>query len=350
MAFNKKSIQIFSATALLLLLAVCAAAAVEAGTITDMKGRKVTLPDPLRKVYAPSPYGSYIMYSVDPSLLAGLIFPIREEDKKYFPQVVRALPVIGSLFGQGQAANIEVLLKARPDLLIMWATDKSAINQKTEESLKKLNIPFAYAVAGSLADYPEVYLFLGKVLKREKRTKQLSLYCKNTLEEIKGVVNRVPPGKRPSVYYAEGMDGLSTECDDSIHVELLKLTGDRDVHRCHTSCHKGFEKVSLEQVMLYKPDVIIAQEKVFFDKVFKDPAWRNVKAVREKRVYLIPRHPFNWFDRPPSFMRILGLKWLTSILYPGEYKVDIIKEAKDFYRLFLGVELSAEEMRQVIYP
>jgi len=350
MTFNKKSIQIIAATALLLLLSVGITSAVQAKTITDMKGRKVTLPEPIRKVYAPSPYGSYIMYSVDPSMLAGLIFPVKEEDKKYFPQAVQSLPVIGSLFGQGQAANIEVLLKARPDLLVMWSTDKSAVNQKTEESLKKLHTPFVYAVAESLADYPDVYLFLGKVLKREKRTKQLSLYCKKTLEEVKGIVGRIPAGKRPSVYYAEGVDGLSTECNDSIHVELLRLTGDKDVHRCHTSCHKGFEKVSLEQVMLYKPDVIIAQEKVFFDKVFQDPAWRNVKAVREGRVYLIPRHPFNWFDRPPSFMRILGLKWLTNILYPGEYKIDIVKEARNFYRLFLGVELSAEEMRQVIYP
>lgn len=350
MTFNKKSIQIIAATALLLVLSVCIAAAVEARTITDMKGRRVTLPDPIRKLYAPSPYGSYIMYSVDPSLLAGLIFPIKEEDKKYFPQPVQSLPVIGSLFGQGQAANIEVLLEARPDILVMWSTDKSAINQKTEESLKKLHTPFVYAVAESLADYPDVYLFLGKVLQREKRTKQLSLYCRKTLEEIKGVVNRIPVGKRPSVYYAEGVDGLSTECNDSIHVELLRLTGDKDVHRCHTSNHKGFEKVSLEQVILYQPDVIIAQEKVFFDKVFQDPAWRNVQAVREGRVYLIPRHPFNWFDRPPSFMRILGLKWLTNILYPREYKIDIVKEARDFYRLFLGVELSADQMKRVIYP
>jgi len=130
MTFNQKSIQIIAATVLLLLLSVGITSAVQAKTITDMKGRKVTLPEPIRKVYAPSPYGSYIMYSVDPSLLAGLIFPIREEDKKYYPQAVRTLPVIGSLFGQGQAANIEVLFKARPDLLIMWATDKAATNQK----------------------------------------------------------------------------------------------------------------------------------------------------------------------------------------------------------------------------
>jgi iron complex transport system substrate-binding protein len=49
-------------------------------------------------------------------------------------------------------------------------------------------------------------------------------------------------------------------------------------------------------------------------------------------------------------MRIIGLKWLTSILYPKEYQIDIVKEARGFYRLFLGVEVSNEEMRQIIYP
>jgi len=344
---NNKRIRLITAIAVFLAVSVFGVDAAKALTVTDMVGRKVTLPDSIRKVYAPSPYGSYIMYSIDPSMLAGLNLPIKDEDRKYFPKALQNLPVIGSLGGQGQAANIEVLLKAKPDLLIMWSANRSAINDRSAESLKKLNTPFVYAVAESLSDYPDVYQFLGKVLKREKRAKQLSSYSRKTLNEIKDIV---PAGKRPTVYYAEGVDGLSTECNDSIHVELLKLAGDTDVHRCHTSCHKGFEKVSIEQVMLYNPDVIIAQEKVFYDKVFKDPVWRNVKAVREGRVYLVPRHPFNWFDRPPSFMRILGLKWLTNILYPGEYKIDIVKEAREFYRLFLGVELSRDEMKEVIYP
>jgi iron complex transport system substrate-binding protein len=348
--FNKRKTGIAVAIIVMFLaVAVIPVHTAMAREITDMAGRTVALPDPIRRVYAPSPYGSYIMYSVDPSMLSGLNLPIKEEDRKYFPKEVQGLPVIGSLSGQGQAANIEVLLKARPDLLIMWSANRSAINERTEASLKRLNTPFVYAVAESLNDYPDVYLFLGKVLKREERTKQLSSYCRKTLEEVKNVVSRIPAKKRPSVYYAEGMDGLSTECNDSIHVELLRIAGDKDVHRCHTSNHKGFEKVSIEQVMLYNPDVIVAQEKVFYDKVYSDPVWQNVKAVRDKRVYLIPRAPFNWFDRPPSFMRILGLKWLTNCLYPNEYRIDIVKEAQAFYGLFLGVEVSNEEMRRIIY-
>jgi len=338
------SIAVFGA-----LTAVLLAGSARAREITDMAGRKVSIPDTIRKVYAPSPYGSYALYSIDSSLVSGLIFPIKEEDKNYVSRSLRDLPVIGSLFGQGQTANIEVLLKARPDLIVMWSAQKSAMDAKTEETLKKLNVPYVYAVAESLYDYPEVYRFLGNVLNRGEKADKLAAYCQKTLADAKATVDRIPMAKRPTVYYAEGVDGLSTECNDSIHVELLRMAGDTNVHRCHTSCHMGMEKVSLEQVMLYNPDVIVAQEKTFFDKVLKDPRWQSIKAVQEKRVCLIPRTPYNWFDRPPSFMRILGLKWLVSCLYPTEQKGDMVKEAKEFYRLFLGVDLSNEEMKNVMH-
>jgi iron complex transport system substrate-binding protein len=71
--------------------------------------------------------------------------------------------------------------------------------------------------------------------------------------------------------------------------------------------------------------------------------------VKENKVYIIPKVPFNWFDRPPSFMRIIGLKWLLSNLYPAAYKSDFNKDARDFYRLFLNIELSQEEMTRVIF-
>lgn len=338
------SIAVFGALALALL-----AGSARAREITDMAGRRVSIPDTIRKVYAPSPYGSYALYSIDPSLASGLIFPIREEDKKYVGGALRDLPVVGSLFGQGQTANMEILLKTRPDLIVKWSAKKTAFDEKAEASLKKLNTPYVYAVAESLYDYPEVYRFLGRVLGREERTERLAVYFRKTLAEAKTVVDRVPVERRPGVYYAEGVDGLSTECDDSIHVELLRITGDRNVHRCHTSSHMGMEKVSLEQVIMYNPDVIIAQQKTFFETVARDPRWQNVKAVKEGRVHLVPRAPYNWFDRPPSFMRFMGLKWLMSCLYPAEYKGDIVKEAREFYKLFLGVDLSNEEIRKVMY-
>ncbi len=340
--------KIFTLTIVLLLVCLFTVSGAAAREVVDMVGRKVTLPSVIKKVYAPSPYGSYILYAMDPKLMAGLIFPLKEEDKRFLDKSVHHLPVIGGLFGQGQTANMEVLLKQKPDLIILWTTGKAAINEKAEETLNKLNIPYVYAVAENLAAYPDVFLFLGKVLGREERGKMLARYTRGVLYNVAAVVDQTPWEKRPSVYYAEGTDGLKTECNDSIHVELIKLAGDRDVHRCHTASHVGMEKISLEQVIIYDPDVIVVQEETFYDKVFSDPRWQHVKAVREKRVYLVPRLPFNWFDRPPSFMRILGLQWLMGCLYPERYPLDIVREARTFYKLFLGVDVPYGEMKAVI--
>lgn len=320
----------------------------DAREITDMAGRKVMLPDPINKVYAPSAYGSYIMYSVDQTLLAGLIFPLKQEEKEYFRKDAQKLPVIGSLFGQRQTGSIDLLLKAKPDLIILWSAKKSALDQKAEEALTKLGLPYVYAVAESLDDYPDVFVFLGRLLGREERTERLADYCRKTLSDTRSVLSRIPVNRRLKVYYAEEADGLSTECDDSIHAELLKLAGDSNVHRCQATTHMGMEKLLPEQVKRYNPDAIVAQEKVFFDKVPKEPAWRSVKAVKEGRVFLVPRIPFNWFDRPPSFMRILGLRWLMNSLYPDDYRIDIAKEAREFYKLFLDVDVRDQEMRSII--
>ncbi|HEX9022661.1 MAG TPA: hypothetical protein VF799_02365, partial [Geobacteraceae bacterium] len=64
---------------------------------------------------------------------------------------------------------------------------------------------------------------------------------------------------------------------------------------------------------------------------------------------LIPDQPLNWFDRPPSFMRFIGLKWVMNLLYPDHYRIDTVKEAREFYRLFLGVEVSDGEMKVIIH-
>jgi len=315
--------------------------------ITDMGGRTVTIPDQIKRVYAPSPYGSYILHSIVPDLMAGLIFPLKEEDKLFLNPAVQNLPVIGGLSGQGVTANMEVLLTMKPDLLLMWG-GRNVFRDTASEPIKKLGVPYVYATVDSMVDYPAVYTFLGKLFKRQERAARLAAYCRTTLSEVEKVVSRIPPERRPLVYYAEGADGLASECDDSIHVEILRRAGDKNALRCHTSNHKGFEKVSLEQVIMYNPDVIIAQEKVFYEKVKSSPAWRNVKAVKNGRVYLVPHVPFNWFDRPPSFMRFLGLKWVMSCLYPKEYPVDIINEAREFYKLFLGSNVSENDMKKIV--
>jgi len=318
----------------------------QAKTITDMLERTVEIPSKPQRVYAPAPYGSYALYAMDPSLLVGWIFSIKEEYLPYLHKRLETLPTIGRVFGAGQSANLEVLLSHHPDLILMWS-HQNEFTQKEEERLKLLNTPVIYAKEESILEYPSVFRFLGKALDRQERGDALATYAENVFEKIKTTVAANDPSKRPKVYYAEGLDGLATECDDSIHVELLKIAGDVNVHRCHTSSHKGLEKLSMETLLQYDPDVIFVQEKMFFDEIYQRPLWNNLKAVKKRQVYLVPRIPFNWFDRPPSFMRLLGIQWVMVHLYPDRYEMDIAEETQTFYKLFLGVALSKQQLKTI---
>ena len=108
------------------------------------------------------------------------------------------------------------------------------------------------------------------------------------------------------------------------------------------------EQVSLEQVIAWNPSLILVQEPVFYDRVFGEPGWKTLAALAQRRVFLIPRHPFNWIDRPPSFMRALGAQWLAHLLYPQLYPFDLPTATREFYRLFLQVELDENSLKTVL--
>jgi iron complex transport system substrate-binding protein len=314
--------------------------------IVDMYGRKLSMPDRARKVVSIGPTGTYLLYAIDPTMLAGLNFPVRKEQKRYLHGRMSRLPVIG-WFGQGQAPNRETLMMIRPDVIFTSKLDQS-LSAKVNEQMKVMKMPVVELTVDTLPEYPDAFLRAGRILGREGRARKLSDYGRKTLEEAGAVVGGIPREKRVTVYYAEGPDGLSTECDTSRHVELIRLAGGVNVHRCVSRNPYGLEKVSLEQVLMYDPEVILAFDAGFHRRVFKDPLWRNIRAVKTGRVYLIPSAPINWFDRPPSFMRFIGLKWVLNRLYPDHYRINMVKEARNFYRLFLGVEAPEGEMRRVV--
>ncbi len=316
--------------------------------IIDMSGRKVTIPDVISKAVAVSPPGTYLLYAIDPEILAGLNFPLWESEKKYTVRKNRQLPIIGGIAGQGRTMNREVLLQVKPDFLLQWAWQDDATNRKFLDSMASMPFPVVCVRLESIEDYPDALRFIGDITNRKERGEELRQYALDTLNEAKAMAAKTPKDKKVRVYYAEGTDGLSTERAKSVHAELIPLAGGINVHQGEELDHYGMEKISMEQLLLYDPEVILVKEQTFFDTVFTDPRWKNLRAVREKRVYLIPYEPFNWFDRPPSFMRLLGIKWLLSLLHPELFTVDMVAETKSFYKLFLGVELNETQAMEVL--
>jgi len=106
------------------------------------------------------------------------------------------------------------------------------------------------------------------------------------------------------------------------------------VHNVASEQPGGLALVSIEQVLLWNPDVIITIDRDFAAGVRDNPLWNSVNAVRDGRVHLSPKLPFGWVDFPPSVNRLIGLWWLAKIIYPELFPEDLRTLTRDFYTRF----------------
>jgi len=332
---------------LFVLLLVLASLQADTRVFTDIRGNSVTLADPIERVYGSAPPITFMLYVIDDKQLVGVNFPQKNDANTngdmFLSDSFMKLPILGGWHGNN-TPNLEAIMNKKPQVIITW--DTALLNDKTQNDLKKIGIPALKVNIDQSENYPEVFRYLGKVVQRETRANALADMAQTYLDELKNFVATIPENERPKVYYAEGKQGLQTECDISFHSEPFLKAGGNLVHKCVQNSVIGMQEISFEQVMTYNPDVIIVQDEQFYKTIFQDKKWAMLKAVKAKRVYLVPKTPFNWTDRPPSFMRIIGAHWLASLFYPKQYPYSIQSKVKAYYQLFFGVTLSDADLKR----
>ena len=322
-------------------------------TVTDMAKRQVQVPQAIKSVYSVSPMGDIMMYTLAPSKVAGTTCDWTAEERRYLLDEYNTKPVLGGWFGKNTTGNPEVILKAHPDLVLsMGLLDKTGISS-AERLQNQLGIPVVM-VDGTLTNSDASYRFLGGIIDETERADKLAAYCRKTVNDVQTIAAAIPSDQQVRVYYAEGLNGLETDPKGSQHAEVLDLVGGLNVADVPMLRGYGRPTVSLEQLLVWQPAVIIVcVDRGYADgtgnwtRVMSNPAWQNVAAVKNGKVYEIPSLPHNWFDRPPSVNRILGLLWLGNLLYPDRFKLDI-RKTKEFYDLFYHKALTDTELDEVL--
>jgi iron complex transport system substrate-binding protein len=322
-------------------------------SIHDCTDHPLHVPERISRAFGTSPIVTQVLYALDPSLLVGLNFPFRTLHGNGATSYMLGVPILGGWFGNGQSLNLESLLIANPQLVLSLKLKGASplAPRKPETLFKQFGIPHAYLCLDGIQDYPKIFSWLGQALGKEDRAQRLSCFADQSLREAQEIIECIPTVKRPTVYYAEGPDGLRTECDKSQHAWFIPFCGAINVHRCQPSSPIGMEKISLETLYLYDPDVILVQDSTFFQRVNQDPRWNPLKAIKRGRVYRIPDAPFGWLDRPPlSFMGILGVIWLSQKLYPEHFPKDLISKIQAFAEGFLHTRLSQDAAWSLLKP
>jgi iron complex transport system substrate-binding protein len=156
------------------------------------------------------------------------------------------------------------------------------------------------------------------------------------------------PTDRPLVYYGRGPDGLETALPGSAEASVIEQAGVINV--AGGLGRGGLTRVTRGQIFGWNPQIIIAQQRSFYNALLRGWQWRGLAAVRSKKVYLAPADPFGWIDDPPGVNRAIGLYWLASLFYPNLYQQDIRTVAREFYQLYYGVQLTDRQLEALVRP
>ena len=286
------------------------------------------LPARTERIYAAGPPASILVFAVAPDKLAGWTSAFREAERPYVPQKYADLPALGRLTGRGNTANVEVVLRAKPDVIVDYGTINDTYASLAERVQQQTGIPYLL-LDGDFDRMADGLRLLGQIAQEEKRAAALAGYTQDTLTDINRRLARIPSGQRPRVYYARGPQGLNTGLAGSINVESIEQIG--AVNVAGEMGKGGLVQVSMEQVLRWNPDVIITIDSSFYTAARAHPLWKDLPAIKAGRIYLSPNVPFGWIDFPPSINRLIGLRWLARILYPQAFPEDLRPVVRDFY-------------------
>ena len=237
---------------------------------------------------------------------------------------------------QGINQARERLAALRTQVEEFWTPYADRVQEQT-------GIPYAL-LDGRFTGIASTYRTLGALIGRPEEAEKLARYTEDTLKTITGRIEPIAASERPRVYFARGPKGLATGLGGSINVETIELMA-RNVAG---ETQGGLANVSIEQILVWNPDVIVTIDQEFAASVRSDPSWASVKAVRDNRVHLSPKMPFGWVDFPPSVNRLIGLWWLAKILYPERFPEDLRALTQDFYSRFYHVTPSSAQIDHVL--
>jgi iron complex transport system substrate-binding protein len=334
------------ATLLFLCLFTTAALSQSGLSVTDSVGRTVQLPPKVERIYAAGPPAAVLVFTLAPEKLIGWPMKLAQGAEEFLPPKFRSLPKVGRLTGRGGTANFEEVLKTKPDVVVDTGSLTGTSHSLSNKLAEKTGLP-TLLFDGSMKGLPHTYRELGKAFGTAKRGEELAAYAEKILAEIHTGSQKIPHDARLKVYIARGPAGLETATAGSINSEALELVG--EINAGAKAGPAGtMAKVSPEDLLLWKPDVVITMEKAAYDHIQSDPLWAKVSAVTNKKVYLAPTTPFGWVDYPPAVNRLLGIQWLAKLLHPAQFVFDLRARTKEFYTLFYQVDLTNAQLDSLL--
>lgn len=314
-------------------------------TVTDCIGREVKIPAQVNRIACLCPESVYALAMFEQgdkivAVVGGVKRDLILTDK--YPQIKNA-----SVPKSSGAINIEELVRTNPDVVFV-KTDSSS-NAAEAEKINKSNIPYLVVDFNNIKEQQYAMAMIAKAVGISEKAEKYNKYYQSRLELIQKQVADIPREQRVRVYHSIN-EATRTDIKGSLSSEWLNATGAINVSLSGNLKNlEGKYFASLEQILLWNPDVILVNDLGVADYIMSNKQWAPLKAVENKRVFQLPNGISRW-GHPSSPETPLAIMWTAKTIYPDKFAdLDIAAETKNFYREFFGMNLSDEVVNKIIY-
>jgi len=332
----------------LLLLLLCSPALAQR-TVTDQLGRTVAIPDTVNRIVVLQHQSLDIMIQLGAQdKVAGIL----DKWEKYLPGAAKTMADIDALPTPGglDTVNMEALLVVQPDLVIVTHyAPKEMIEQITSAGIPvvglslfdaassevaKLNPDLVDAQAAYNKGLKDAVLLLGEICNKQARAERLMQVVEANQKVLKSHLGDIPETKRVKCYMAR--NNLHTYGAGKYTSVIMERAGGVNVVAKEVT---GFKEVTMEDVLRWNPEVVFIQwrHRSAAEGLRNDPAWQQVSAIKNGRLYVTPEYVKPWGHALPESMA-LGELWMAKILYPEKFKdVDLDGLVQSYYKEFYGI-------------
>ena len=200
-------------------------------------------------------------------------------------QYIRHLPVVGRVL----SPSIEAIVALRPDLVIAWADAAEVIGRLRKSGIATYAARFDRLDA-SATNMRRIGILVGARAQADSLAQRMA-------SEWADLRRRYDGAAAPTVLYVLDTQPLWTAGPDTFVDDLIQVAGGRNAF---DDLPTKWSEVSLEAVISRQPDVIIIAQPASGSRSMDwltGPGWRDLNAVRNKRVHVVDSDRFN---RPGS--------------------------------------------------
>lgn len=317
-------------------------------SVTDQRGKTLTFAQPVTRVVTiPMPSAS-LLVAVDRSAdhLAAMhnVSWVAMRDGIMGTMFPRTLDLPHEIATQDFTANVESVRALNPDVVIQWS-DEQLVEPLEKAGLQVIGLKNT----GRQEDVDAWVTLFAAMLGKPERATEIKARSDQELAEIKSLAaGRGTKG--PSVlYFNRFTGGLKVAAANSYNDFYIKLVGATNpATGTDPLPGSGMVGLDVEQVLRWDPEVILLGnfDAAMPQDIYSDPVWKDVSAVRSRRVYKVPLGGYRW--DPPGQESPLMWHWLSDIAFPRQQS-GLRGKATEYFRFLYNHELTAKELDKILW-